>query len=712
MRVYCHFKAEFALVFDAAPLETVGGLLQRFAAAAGGGRLQLSGAQTLKLRNERGETLPAAGRLFALLVDGEDLEVAVAAAAAAASAPAKAAAAAAPPPVKAAGGSSSDAALAQQAVQALRDSTQLMQQLNFRRARQLHRQVLGVDPNCVQALYQEGLIDLTLEDFGAAAGHFGRAAEHMTDDPELYLKLGAAAMGGGDGAKALQCFDKALGIAQRGDRKNDAAFIDGVKVMSAEALRTIGGDDNESAALQVVSGILRANEQHPKALAFYASIMESRGHADEALRVYLRLLVMSPNDDTIRKPFAALLQQGGSLEQLLVELPATQDSVAAYAFLATIAKDFSAIAEALKLYDVACRVDPTNANYTLNQLHVLELVVDYEGILQRAHGFLSSSHGRSARAGALAAADISQALGDGRMQAWKDGDAAPAGGSGDAGVAGAKRSKFPELTAEELDVLAIVFTVAKVCYVAGDIARLRLLLRLVSPEIADRKLHKTLVRNEAAYFGCVRQLIDLLPGEPAAAASPLYVVGDSHSLPLAWHPITIGGEQRLLRPMLVTGLKCWHMRPESTFYPKANLQHVVSQLPIGADCVFLFGEIDCREGLLVSVEKCRYKDVEEGVRVSVDIYIAKLLEVRKERKLGRMFVHPVPPVLDVTRTVVLLFNKVCKEKFDKQPSLLWLDFAAELLAEDGKLRSEYDLDGTHLSPAYISVMQTAIDGVL
>ena len=50
-----------------------------------------------------------------------------------------------------------------------------------------------------------------------------------------------------------------------------------------------------------------------------------------------------------------------------------------------------------------------------------------------------------------------------------------------------------------------------------------------------------------------------------------------------------------------------HLRPESTFYPKVNFQHVVANIPDGAEVLMLFCEIDCREGILVAVAKGRYK---------------------------------------------------------------------------------------------------------
>ncbi len=37
-------------------------------------------------------------------------------------------------------------------------------------------------------------------------------------------------------------------------------------------------------------------------------------------------------------------------------------------------------------------------------------------------------------------------------------------------------------------------------------------------------------------------------------------------------------------------------------------------VPPKSDVIFLFGEIDCREGLIISVEKCRYQDLQEAAQ--------------------------------------------------------------------------------------------------
>ncbi len=61
----------------------------------------------------------------------------------------------------------------------------------------------------------------------------------------------------------------------------------------------------------------------------------------------------------------------------------------------------------------------------------------------------------------------------------------------------------------------------------------------------------------------------------------------------------------MLHPLLVTGCKIWHLRPESRFYPKLQFFNTIRKLPPRAQVVMLFGEIDCREGLLLAVERCK-----------------------------------------------------------------------------------------------------------
>jgi hypothetical protein len=180
-------------------------------------------------------------------------------------------------------------------------------------------------------------------------------------------------------------------------------------------------------------------------------------------------------------------------------------------------------------------------------------------------------------------------------------------------------TKSGDLDRESLDLLAVFFTICKISFVAGELQLLPALIRIIETEHRERDLHLTIIKNEAAYFvstddlecsvlfafcvcehllltaaaavkqGCIKQLTGLLPYPPMeydAELPPLFVVGDSHCLTAAWRVITYRGRRRLLRPMLVTGLKCWHMRDGEDFYPRTNFDNVCAEIPTGSEVIF------------------------------------------------------------------------------------------------------------------------------
>ena len=95
---------------------------------------------------------------------------------------------------------------------------------------------------------------------------------------------------------------------------------------------------------------------------------------------------------------------------------------------------------------------------------------------------------------------------------------------------------------EQLDILAMAFTCVKVLYVGGAIDRARRLVALLEParQACATPLHQTVIRNEAAFYGCIQQLLDQappqLPSLPDQDQPTIYLCGDSHTLPGALMP--------------------------------------------------------------------------------------------------------------------------------------------------------------------------------
>ena len=69
-----------------------------------------------------------------------------------------------------------------------------------------------------------------------------------------------------------------------------------------------------------------------------------------------------------------------------------------------------------------------------------------------------------------------------------------------------------------------------------------------------------------------------------------------------------------------------------------------------------------------------------------------------------------------TRHIVKAFNSILQKmvkkyaKGDLAGKLVWLDFYQDLLTPDGgNLKEEYNLDGTHVHPNYLSVLEAAVN---
>ena len=353
----------------------------------------------------------------------------------------------------------------------------------------------------------------------------------------------------------------------------------------------------------------------------------------------------------------------------------------------------------------------------LNCFHAFELVGDYEGGFAFVKKFLKEQGGKSKLAGQVYDLIKGQASVYGKEEAgasalssarvvYVKGEPVTVRGHvvvdgqdlGDLPRAGVTpgREKY---TPETLDLMAIFFTLVKVLYHCGNISVLPDIVKVVEPARLRslEEVHTTTVHNENAYFMCISQLLAVRPGpavnprallgaDDAPTKKPVYVCGDLHALSPAWKEV--GG--RLLVPKLVTGLKHWHLREESVFYPKKSFHRTVAEIPKGADVLFIFGEIDCREGLLVAVEKDRYEDLEEGMKTCVDIWMKEAGKVVEERGF-RAMIHPVIPVLKETRKIVMNYNRIFKRAVAEHPSMVWLDIFddfVELRGGEWELREE------------------------
>ena len=262
----------------------------------------------------------------------------------------------------------------------------------------------------------------------------------------------------------------------------------------------------------------------------------------------------------------------------------------------------------------------------------------------------------------------------------------------------------------EFQQLRLLFTLVKILFVNGALNLVKPLLPVLDKLHSGRDLHLTLLRNEAAFYSCISHLMNVpFTCMPLKRKQEfIYFASDSHCLSPAWRVINYRDKPHVIHPLLATGVKIWHIRKEGCVYPKFSLLNALKEVSNGSYIIFNIGEIDCREGLLRAVHNCKYDTIEEAISATVEIYIGFLQE-QTEQCSFVTFVHPIFPVLDETRAVVLKFNQKLEEHVKKCSGLHWLNLLNELLVkENSEFNCEYKLDGTDVHPNYVSLLERVL----
>lgn len=516
-------------------------------------------------------------------------------------------------------------------------------------------------------------------------------------------------------------------------------------------------------------------EEHLGILLAYSSFALPYGKIPEALRAMLKAVTIDQKNKRARKTLTEILVKDDGFAELLEQLAPSPKSAAAYAFIGTIAKEHSAIPQCIGLFSLALKFRPQSASYALNLMHAIEIQGEYESALASIKEFLKMNPSMRAGKKGVSCKELLDACDErvvevseqGRAVLWVDDgnggyctihkiSPSPAGTSmltpDDASTpwhsSNAEKEAYDD---DALDLIAIGFTMIKLLYLQGNLQALPALYRTMEPTrmMSKTSIHTTSIRNEHAYYQSIAQILSFRakscqglsidgqvnsddgaapylrdvtticcnpfthPSFTQAAKNPIYAVGDSHCLSCAWAVVVVNGAPRLIVPKLVTGVKHWHLRQESDFYPKFNFKTALSSIPDKASVMFIIGEIDCREGILLAVERDKYSSVQEGMKSTVAIFMKVVTGLIKTKKLD-VFLHPVLPMLPETRSLVVAYNALYKDAAQKlaltTPSLKWLNFFEALFTPDTlDVRPDLPMDGTHISPVYCQLVEQAIN---
>eukprot|EP01125_Pyxidicula_operculata_P020157 TRINITY_DN739_c0_g1_i1.p1 TRINITY_DN739_c0_g1~~TRINITY_DN739_c0_g1_i1.p1 ORF type:complete len:850 (-),score=164.87 TRINITY_DN739_c0_g1_i1:58-2607(-) len=571
---------------------------------------------------------------------------------------------------------------------------------NYRHAIFVYEQCLKASPSDKKAYIGIGDLYMKAYKYDVAIKYYSQGLSYYRNDIELLIRLGDAHYTSGSYQVAGKLFGTALELTKMipalGPKINE------VKVKLGQVMYALNA---QPSAVEIFKEVLESTKmEDPLSLYAYGLAMLDHSPSD-ALPIFLKLLVKDQNNAKYREKLCESVRSEGGFDALMEELSTIPQSHSALSYLASVVKEFGALEASSKLYKSALQLLPTSTSYALNYVHVLEILNQYED----AFTFIKEFFMRNKNFGLshLSCAQVYNVIKDYSDIRTKLENPPSA-------LEVPSRQSKPldqDYNTEELDLLALLCTLVKILYVKGNMSLIKPLADLINPTREGRQMHTTTIRNEHAYFCCIDQLMTYHDMSISLDKPIIYLAGDSHALVTAWMPIKFKGEDHVIKPLLVTGLKCWHLRPESNFYPKYNFWNIVPQAPIGSHVIFQFGEIDCREGFVKAVQKCIYEDIAEGCRTVIDIYIKVLLEIKEKYKY-HIYVHPPTPVIDVTRDIVKTFNDVLREKVKATPGLHYLEFFDQLLTDDKKnLHPDYVLDGTHMNPRYLFLIENELSKI-
>lgn len=557
----------------------------------------------------------------------------------------------------------------------LRNALDIKRQGNYRKALMILQEIIRVDPGNLTATLELSDLCMEIKNLGSTILPL---LESRINHPEFkgsgefWLMLGRAYARQENYSGSIGAFQQAITLFESQGRNTErvAEQYRNTRQGHLHALTHLGQAHYEGGdkrlGLDTLNRVVQTDDRFLPGLIAYGKVAISLRNYDVALSVFKIAVLQDNTHPVARECLAQAILATGTYKFIESLGPVTEASRIgigqALSFIAGIVKESGGVLEGIEMYKRALECEPANPGYALSLAHAIELTYDYEGAFSIIKTFLRTNPNLSIGS-IITAAEIMRYIEPVNccvhyvrsespvLTHW----CAPGGkamnGTETDDLSTDARPLAP-YSRSELDLCALVCTLCKIMYVVGQLEVLPELVRLVELARRGRELHQTAIRNEMAYCGCVGRLLPYHHGPPTQpTGSPLYFAGDSHALPPAWQTIVWNEESHMIVPRLVTGLKLWHLRPESKFFPKHNFWNTMRTIPDNADVIFAFGEIDCREGIPKAVDKCRYDTVDEACQVLVDIYLNTLDVLRKERKFN-IFIHPIVPVLDVTRHVV------------------------------------------------------------
>jgi hypothetical protein len=434
-----------------------------------------------------------------------------------------------------------------------------------------------------------------------------------------------------------------------------------------------------------VAELLKKEQNNPEAILEYSIYtFETKKDIPKAFQMLLNLLGTVKETNAIFKNIkyymARVIKQADPID-IILELPfwkelTNNQNAAIYAWLGLIVKEYGGISQSILLLKKAISLFPNNHAFINNLVHVLEVDLKYTEALE------------------LSLKMFNETLPDFVFDI-------------DTGKLASTGNSVTKITDKDLDLLSLIFNVIKILFIQGKLSHLKEWYDRVGSLLARSFSLTENFDYLSEYYKFIKELLKFLPldkyEDNRKACKPLYIIGDSNCLSVAYHNIDLNSEQRIFMPLLTHNLKISHLRDENEHYAKYNYFNTVNSLRdevIDSIC-FILGSCDVKDAFDALIEKS--KSETELINILTETYLQRLKELSIFLRCCKVIVCPVLPMVDQYRDKYVLFNNELKKRIgnEKNSNLIYIGgFENEL--SSNKLK--YYLDGLHSNPIWLSLV--------
>jgi tetratricopeptide (TPR) repeat protein len=437
-----------------------------------------------------------------------------------------------------------------------------------------------------------------------------------------------------------------------------------------------------------------------------ARIAILEGDLTAAVRTFLDSEDSSPNYKYFKKFIGRFLSIPQSIQIVLDEAADSYKNAAAVFFLGRAMSDAGHCEHSKPMTLHAFLLSPGSPSITLGLLE-LELArsVRLRAILDIVDEFLKASHSAATYLLKTQADSIGDLIGQDFKSDWVS----------DASVFEAQpyrllkfHDRQPSFTTNELEILAIFTRLQIRLFTDGYLQASYRISSAIFPLIESFLFTRTIIRTEAILSLLIHSTITTISRPLPPHRNFIFAIGGTAVVPLAYRTIQLCGTPTVIRPIIIPGFTFAIFRSRSQF--TFAFERALAEIPPSSSIIICFGEED---GEFVSQRIRMLPDPTMPLSI-LGRSISALIGELDTFPHFHFFLHPIPPLgksvcsgsVDLNR----MLRNAAVDRQEHRPAVHFLDIMPRLM-DDRKdtIRPEYSVDGVHLSPGYVPVLEAYLN---